>query len=140
MSNINLEQIDLIMQRANVSYSEAKEALEQCNGDTVEALLFLEKANKIKSTSSSKNHNNSAKCEGFKAFVKKLHATTFTLSKNGRTYLDLPLSITLIGALVCCPFSILALVIVLAYGMKINISGDNDVADKINATFNDFQK
>ncbi len=138
MSNITLEQIDLIMQRANVSYTEAKEALEQCNGDTVEALLFLEKANKIKSPNSCSTNN--VKCEGFKAFIKKLHATTFTLSKNGRTYLDLPLSITLIGALVCCPFSILALVIVFACGMKIDISGNTDIADKVNSTIAEFKK
>lgn len=138
MSNISLEQIDLIMQRANVSYSEAKEALEQCNENTVEALLFLEKANKIKASTTTNKHN--ANCEGFKSFIKKLHATNFKLSKNGRTYLDLPLSITLIGALICCPFSILALVLVFACGMKMDISGNTDIAEKINATIMDFKK
>ena len=58
MGNITLEQIDLIMQRANVSYAEAKEALEQCGGDTVEALLLLEKANKVKPQNQSSGNNN----------------------------------------------------------------------------------
>ncbi|MDF2595632.1 MAG: hypothetical protein K0R69_1973, partial [Clostridia bacterium] len=48
MGTITIEQIDLIMARANVSYAEAKSALEQTNGDVVEALLFLEKEQKIK--------------------------------------------------------------------------------------------
>lgn len=140
MSNISLEQIDLIMQRVNVSYSEAKEALEQSNGDTVEALLLLEKANKTQTSFSYSNTNKSAKCEGLKTFIKKLHATTFTLSKNNHTYLDLPLSIILLGVIVCCPFSLIALIIVLAYGMKINISGNTDIAEKINATFPSLKK
>ena len=40
---IQIEQVDLIMQRANVGYSEAKEALERCGGSTVEALVYLVK-------------------------------------------------------------------------------------------------
>ena len=38
-----LEKIDEVRKRANVSYGEAKEALESCNGDVVEALIYLEK-------------------------------------------------------------------------------------------------
>ncbi|NLC06741.1 MAG: DUF4342 domain-containing protein [Syntrophomonadaceae bacterium] len=41
-SRINLEKVDLIRQRLGVSYREAKEALEQANGDVVQALVFLE--------------------------------------------------------------------------------------------------
>ena len=44
---ITLEQIDFLRERANVSYKEAKEALEQSEGDMVEALVMLEKQNKI---------------------------------------------------------------------------------------------
>ena len=47
MENITLEQIDLIMKRANVTYTEAKEALEKCGGDTVEALIYLESMNML---------------------------------------------------------------------------------------------
>ena len=72
MENITLEQIDLIMQRANVSYAEAKEALEQCGGDTVEALLLLEKAHKINSKS-----NPNYTTENVKGFISKLHETHY---------------------------------------------------------------
>ncbi|GKT27164.1 DUF4342 domain-containing protein, partial [Aduncisulcus paluster] len=46
--SINLEKIDLLKERANVGYKEAKEALEQCDGDLVEALIWLEENEKIK--------------------------------------------------------------------------------------------
>lgn len=37
-----LEKLDLIRERVGVSYKEAKEALEICNGDVVEAIIYLE--------------------------------------------------------------------------------------------------
>ena len=65
MEKITLEQIDLLMERAHVSFADAKEALEHANGDIVEALLYLEQNNKMntaennytKSTSSSSTRN-----------------------------------------------------------------------------------
>ncbi|WP_369702635.1 UBA domain-containing protein [Clostridium moutaii] len=45
---ISIEQIDSLRKRANVNYKKAKEELEKCNGDLVEALLYLEEQNKIK--------------------------------------------------------------------------------------------
>lgn len=43
----NLEQIEKLRERANVSYSEAKDALEGANGDLLEALISLEKQGKV---------------------------------------------------------------------------------------------
>ena len=39
----NLERVEKLRERANVSYSEAKEALEAANGDLLDALVHLEK-------------------------------------------------------------------------------------------------
>lgn len=133
MENINLEQIDLIMQRANVSYSEAKEALENSNGDIVEALLYLERTNKIKATSCPKG-------EGFKEFIHKLNTTQFILHKKEHTYVNAPLSLALLTGICCLPFSAILLVIAIFYGIKIDIKGENDIAKKVNATFDNFQK
>ena len=134
MSNINLEQIDLIMQRANVTYNEAKEALEACNGDIVEALLYLEKADKIKKAPASHN------CDSFKSFIGKLNATRFILHKGERTYMDIPLTIAILAIILCCHISIVALVIALILGVKINIKGENDIAQKFSSAVNSFQK
>ena len=40
--NITLELIDELKERTNTTYSEAKEALEQCNGELLEAVIYLE--------------------------------------------------------------------------------------------------
>lgn len=134
MENITLEQIDLLMQRANVSYSEAKEALEQCGGNTLEALLYLEKTEKIK-TSATHNHSDS-----FKNFIGKLNTTRFILKKKEHTYVDVPLSVAIIAIITCFHVSVLAFVISLAIGIRVDIKGENDLAQKLNSGLGNFQK
>lgn len=134
MSNISLEQIDLIMQRANVTYNEAKEALENSNGDTVEALLYLEKADKIKKAPAGPS------CSAFKAFIGKLNATRFILYKKEQTYMNIPLSVAIIAIVLCFHISIISLVIALILGIKIKIQGENDIASKMSSVVDSFQK
>lgn len=42
-----LEQVEKLKQRANVSYDEAKEALNACGDDLLDALIYLEKKGKV---------------------------------------------------------------------------------------------
>ena len=134
MATITLEQVDLIMQRANVSYAEAKAALEQCNGDVVEALLYLEKAEKIQT------QKTTTSTDKITSFIDKLNATTFIMKKKERTYVNVPLSVALIAIILCFHVSILAIVIALIFGVKISIIGENDIANKINSTIDDLKK
>jgi NACalpha-BTF3-like transcription factor len=39
MSEITLEKIDIVRERTGANYSEAKEALEACEGNVVDALI-----------------------------------------------------------------------------------------------------
>lgn len=45
---ITLEQVEKLRKRANISYDEAKKALEETNGDILQAIINLEKKNLIK--------------------------------------------------------------------------------------------
>ena len=45
---IDFEQVQKLRERANISYEEAKKALEETNGDMLEAMINLEKQNRIK--------------------------------------------------------------------------------------------
>lgn len=137
---ITLEQIDLIMQRANVSYAEAKAALEQANGDILEALLLLEKGEKIRTNSTAHNTNHNSTSEKITSFINKLNATNFIMKKKDRTYIDVPLSVALISIILCFHVSIIAIIVALVFGVRIHIKGDNDLASKINSTFDDLSK
>ena len=137
---ITLEQIDLIMQRANVSYAEAKAALEQANGDILEALLLLEQGEKIKTNNATSHTTQGFTSDKITNFINKLNATNFIMKKKNRVYVDVPLSVALIFAILSFHVSILAIVISLIFGVRIHIKGDNDLANKINSTFDEFSK
>lgn len=42
------EKVEMLKAKANVSYEEAREALNQSNGDVLEAMIYLEKEGKVK--------------------------------------------------------------------------------------------
>lgn len=42
-----LEQVEKLREKTNVSYNEAKEALEAANGDLLDAMIYLEKKGKV---------------------------------------------------------------------------------------------
>ena len=138
MGTITIEQIDLIMERANVTYLEAKTALEQTNGDVVESLLLLEKEQKTKSKTTS-NHL-PTKSEKVTSFIEKLNATSFIMRKKGHTFVDIPLSIAIILVVSTFHISIITLLLSLLFGVKIEFKGENEVAEKINSTINTINK
>ncbi len=131
MENITLEQIDAIMQRANVSYKEAKDALEQTNGDMVEALLRLEQNQKIKAAPIPKE----SCIKRFKAFIHNLNQSSFTMKKGDHTFINLPLAIAILLFILCLPFSFIGILIALVLGVKINIDGEDEFSQKLNKNF-----
>ena len=44
----NFEKVEKLVQKANVSYEDAKQALEEANGDMLDAMIALEKQGKVK--------------------------------------------------------------------------------------------
>lgn len=46
--SVDLKLVDELRKRANVSYQEAVNALEKCENNQLDALVYLEKENKIK--------------------------------------------------------------------------------------------
>ena len=132
MTNITLEQIDTLMERANVSYAEAKAALEQTNGDMVEALLKLEENQKLKL-----EVPKSKKCYGkhFKAFIHNLNQSAFIMKKGNHTYINLPLAFAILLFILCLPFSFIGIIVALVLGIKMNIEGDDKLSQKFNSTF-----
>lgn len=121
---ISLEQIDLVMQRSHASYAQAKEALEHCNGDVVEALLFLEKVDTVNTSKSS------SWTDKINGFINEMNATAFIMKKNDITYVDVPLSAALITIIVCFHFSVIALIVALICGVRISILHENERSPK----------
>ncbi len=120
--SINLEKIDLLKERANVGYKEAKEALEQCNGDLVEALIWLEENEKIKSGNEDQRRQRSSNQRYYRERgpendygkkiedgVKKVHKMRFKIYRENDTLLNLPATVALVVGVFTLPMSLVAL-------------------------------
>lgn len=147
--SVSLEKIDMLMERANISYKEAKEALEQHDGDMVEALIHLEASNKTsKAKQSAKSGKGSVHAhvhvrrpsksgsdfiDEVKQFLQKMHKTSFVVGNKSKKILDIPLTIAALLILFTMPVSMFILILPYLFGYKIS------VLDKDGKNF-DFEK
>lgn len=129
--SVSLEKIDMLMERANISYKEAKEALERHNGDMVEALIYLEASQKTnsgqKKSAPRPRPNPSNRRDFFEdinAFFKKMHKTTFSIHKNEHRAVDLPLTIAALIIFFTLPVSIFVILATLILGYRIRITDE----------------
>jgi len=134
---ITLEQIDFLRERANVSYREAKEALEQTEGDMVEALVLLEKQNKLssKKQSSGKSSEGNGLWISIKNFFKRMNKIRFILRNEKSVLINFPLTIALILAIVATPFVVVGILVALFTGYRIQFKTDNGEDMAVNKYF-----
>ncbi|MCM1991494.1 DUF4342 domain-containing protein [Oceanirhabdus seepicola] len=103
---ITLEQIDLLRKRANVSYSEAKEALEINDGDIVNALAYLEQQKKIKGKPFQDSTTNLV--DTIKKLIQKGFEIRLLVSKEDRMKLDISLNLLILALIVATPITLIA--------------------------------
>lgn len=134
--SVSLEKIDMLMERANISYKEAKDALEMHNGDMVEALIYLESSNKTAPKVAPKHVRVQAKphahgqrtarpendfFEDVKKFIAKMHKTSFVIRNKSKKVLDIPLTIAALIILFTVPVSFFLLILPYLFGYQISI-------------------
>ncbi|WP_326908567.1 DUF4342 domain-containing protein [Sedimentibacter sp. MB31-C6] len=114
---ITLEQIDELRSRVNVSYEEAKKALEKNDGDLIKSIIELEKKK-------GKKNNNK---EGVTGFANKLlELKLLVKNKNGNTLVNLPLVIILLTFIMAFWIVIFGLLLAVATSCKIKIYRDKN--------------
>lgn len=90
---MKIEQIDQLRERAHVSYEEAKEALEKCNEDIVEALIYLEKNQKIKAQTGCTAKSGSDFGNAVKNIIHKGNSTKLVISKGEKEVMRTPVTL-----------------------------------------------
>jgi len=138
--NINLEQIDELRKRADVSYEDAKDALERFDGNMVDSLIYLEKNKRIKSCGYQNhhhgyNHGNGDFFEKVKGLWKKGNKIRFIVTIQDKTLLNLPLAVSLIIAMLTLHYSIVVLVLALIFGCRFKFKNGTEEM-KVNETLN----
>lgn len=90
MSEITLEKIDILRERSNVSYTEAKEALESCDGNVVDALVYIEQDHKSHKESLYTTKDEFIKW--LKGIINKGNVTRIKIKRDGKVVVDVPLN------------------------------------------------
>lgn len=148
---ITLEKIDSLRERANVSYAEAKEALENSGGNMIDAIIALESDNKTvndrvkKEKARAKDY---ARVQARKAKYKSsaddfvdssrkvldnLNDTRVVMYNDDRVLLDVSLTITLIAAIFAFPVTVAIFVVGLITGNRYKVVRKDKKSDTINS-------
>ncbi|SES97218.1 protein of unknown function [Natronincola peptidivorans] len=133
---IDLEKIDLLRNRANVSYEEAKTALEKSDNDLVEALILLEKDNKTKPDKKKESETFVNNATSFiKDIIEKGNETRLIIKKEERNIVNLSLTVTVIGSIVAPVIPLAGIPLALITRHKIRIEKKNGEDMKVNKVF-----
>lgn len=94
MSEITLEKIDIIKERTGVSYTEAKEALEECDSDVVNALIYIEaKQKKTAKFNMEEMYNTKDEFLGaIKDIIRKGNVSRIKVKKDENVVIDIPVN------------------------------------------------
>ncbi|MDD5922726.1 MAG: DUF4342 domain-containing protein [Eubacteriales bacterium] len=116
---ITLEKIELVKDRTGVTYAEAKEALENADGNVVDAIIALEESVDEETSTKRLGEQGEALIEKIKEIVKRGNVSRIVVSHNDEKILNLPVNAGIFGVVVA-PWGILVAVIA-AFGFKCRI-------------------
>lgn len=103
---ITLEMVDQVRERTGVSYEEAKAALEAANGNTVDAIIAIEKSNQ---------KANGDLVEKIKAAVQEGNVTRIRVLRGGEEVINIPVNAGIAGgalALIASPWVLVSAAVV----------------------------
>lgn len=148
-----LEKVEKLRQRANVSYEEAKEALDACNDDLLDAMVYLEKQGKTKGPEQStystsyeeqeqftsveetvKSQGKSKKIfdtirKGIRAFIDKCRGNFFYIKKGDEVKFKIPVILFILLMLGFWKILIPLLIVMLFFGCRYSFGGKDDMKE-----------
>lgn len=115
----NLDKIDLLRNRMNVSYEEAKTALESSNWDVIEALIRLEKEEAGRKEEIFVRGNELV--EKVKELVRKGNVTKIKVKQDDKILVEVPVTAGVVGALLAPQLAIIGAVAALVSKCTVEI-------------------
>jgi len=110
MEEITLEKIDIIRDRTGVSYREAKDALEQSNGNVLEALIALDETKDTNWTEEFSVRSGEV-IEKVKGLLYEGNVNKISVKSEGRTLVEIPVTFGAIGAMVLPHLAVLGVLV-----------------------------
>ena len=142
-SRVTIEKMDSIIQRVpGTTYGEAKQALVDCNGDVIEAIVLLEskcsisnktkKSKKVVEDAFNKYGEEFKEIKDkFKQIVKKSNSIRIIIEKNGRKIINLPVTVGVAGVFLgpLVTFVGLSAAVLSKYDLKLENETDGTVVN-----------
>jgi hypothetical protein len=136
---VRMENIDELRRRTNVSYEVAKDALEKCNDDILEALVYLEKQNMVKPNQTCEHK--SSFWTKVKELIRKGNNTKCIIHKKEVVILSIPVTLAVIITVIAPYVTFIGLLVTLFTGHRIKFEGKdvecrqvNDMLNKVSET------
>ena len=150
----NFEKVERLREKADVTYDEAKRALEACNYDMLDAMIYLEALGKVKKTSDTayysskaeeeklydvektvKDREKKSSEEGFKngfkkgleKFFKVCKENHFIVKHQDKKVIDIPLGLAIIIFLLGWHVLLIVMLVSFFFECKYSIEGKNDL-------------
>ena len=119
---IKLEDLDQVRERTGVSYAEAKMALEEADGNVVDAIVAVEE----KKAKKTEKNSEVAKeiVEKIKKAFKEGNVTKIQMKREGKIILSIPVNVGIVGGIVGASFAPWAIIpaMLAAYGFDCKFS------------------
>lgn len=137
----HLEMVEKLREKANVTYDEARTALELCNWDLLDALLLLESEGRLNekttqaayTTRTQAEPENSKKHRGSNVVgqvlhmlaevVKKCNSVTLQIKRKGEVRLALPMTAVILLLIFAFWFAVIAAFAAMLFGYRFSVSG-----------------
>ena len=133
--SISLEKIDLVTERTHVTYEDAKKALEACNDDVIEAIIFIEKHHKTNSDKNTAKESTHI-FEDIKKLVKKGNENKFVIEKDDKTVLNIPDNAALVDTVLVPPMAVIGAAAALFTKHSLKVEKPDGTDSEVNKVFN----
>lgn len=147
-----IEVVEKLMSKANVSYEEAQQALEKNNWDLLDAMVYLERQGKVKTSQENKSivltkessEDKKEKkqggvgamfgrvCRFVKNLIKKGNENYFEINKEGEKPIKISLTISTLLLIIAFWPVVVLLVVGLFLGYKYSLTGLDIKCDTVN--------
>ncbi len=138
MDNITIEKVDAVFERIpSATYADAKEALIKCNGDVVEAVVYLENQKKNKGKKAKETLEDVFGKDGediknqLKDLLKKSSVVRVIVEKDNKVMMNIPLTVGVVGAALIPVITLVGLsaAVITKYRIKVQNEESGEVVD-----------
>lgn len=161
-----IEMVEKLMSKANVGYEEAQQALESTNWDLLDAMVYLERQGKVKTSQENKSivlakessEDKKEKkqggvgamfgkvCRFVKNLIKKGNENYFEINKEGEKPIKISLTISTLLLIIAFSPVVVLLIVGLFLGYKYSLTGPdmkcntvNDILGKASSSAEDIK-